>query len=137
VLGMEPRGEGRWLAEGEHRHGLVVYDRSPRGRGMMGAGTVHHVAFTIRDDSSDAWREHLASTGLRPTPVLDRRMFKSIYFREPNGVLFELATEGPGFVFEPRDRLGESLVLIGELEDRRDELEQRFPVLPNPRARLP
>ena len=134
VLGMEPPGEGRWLAEGEHRHGLVVYDRSPRGRGMMGAGTVHHLAFTIRDDSSEAWREHLASAGVRPTPVLDRRMFKSIYFREPNGVLFELATEGPGFVFEPRDRLGESLVLIGELEDHRDELEQRFPVLSNPRA---
>jgi len=134
VLGMEPSGEGRWLAEGEHRHGLVVYDPSSNMRGTMGAGTMHHVAFTIRDNDSDAWREHLASAGLRPTPVLDRRMFKSIYFREPNGVLFELATEGPGFVFEPRDRLGESLVLIGELEDRRDELEQRFPVLPNPRA---
>jgi glyoxalase family protein len=103
-------------------------------RGTMGAGTMHHVAFTIRDDNSDAWRDHLASAGLRPTPVLDRRMFKSIYFREPGGMLFELATAGPGFVFEPRDRLGESLVLIGELEDRRDELEQRFPVLPNPRA---
>jgi glyoxalase family protein len=134
VLGMEPSGEGRWLVEGDHRHGLVVYDQSPHMRGMMGAGTMHHVAFTIRDGSSDAWREHLASAGLRPTPVLDRRMFKSIYFREPGGVLFELATEGPGFVFEPRDRLGESLVVIGELEDRRDELEQRFPVLPSPRA---
>ncbi len=134
VLGMEPSGEGRWLAEGEHRHGLVVYDPSPHMRGTMGAGTMHHVAFTIRDNDSGAWREHLASAGLRPTPVLDRRMFKSIYFRDPNGVLFELATEGPGFVFEPRDRLGESLVLIGELEDRRDELEQRFPVLPNPRG---
>jgi glyoxalase family protein len=134
VLGMEPSGKGRLLAEGEHRHGLVVYDEAPSERGIMGAGTMHHVAFTIRDDSSAAWREHLASAGLRPTPVLDRRMFKSIYFREPGGVLFELATERPGFVFEPRDRLGESLVLIGELEDRRDELEQRFPVLPNPRA---
>jgi glyoxalase family protein len=134
VLGMEPSGEGCWLAEGEHRSGLVVYDEAPSERGTMGAGTVHHVAFAIRDDSSDTWREHLASAGLRPTPVLDRRMFKSIYFREPNGVLFELATEGPGFVFEPRDRLGESLVLIGELEDRRDELEQRFSLLPNPRA---
>jgi glyoxalase family protein len=134
VLGMEPEGGGCWLARGQGRHGLVIYDDAPSERGTMGAGTVHHVAFTIRDDDRDGWREHLTSAGLRPTPVLDRRMFKSIYFREANGVLFELATDGPGFVFEPRDRLGESLVLIGELEDRRKELERRFPVLPNPRA---
>ena len=134
VLGMEPAGGGRWLARGKGRHGLVVYDQAPRERGTMGAGTMHHVAFTISDDKSNAWRDHLRSAGLRPTPVLDRRMFKSIYFREPNGVLLELATEGPGFVFEPQDRLGETLVLIGDLEHRRRELEQRFPVLPNPRS---
>jgi glyoxalase family protein len=134
VLGMEPEGAGRWLARGEGRHGLVIVDEALNERGTMGAGTMHHVAFTIRDDDQHAWREHLAAAGLRPTPVLDRRMFKSIYFRESNGVLFEFATDGPGFVFEPRDRLGESLVLTGELEDRRRELEQRFPVLPNPRA---
>ena len=61
-------------------------------------------------------------------------MFKSIHFREPCGVLLELATYGPGFVFEPADRLGESLVLIGDLEARRKELEKRFPVLRNPRS---
>jgi glyoxalase family protein len=66
--------------------------------------------------------------------VLDRRMFKSIYFREPGGALFELATDEPGFVFEPADRLGESLVLIGDLDSRREELERRFPLLANPRA---
>jgi glyoxalase family protein len=134
VLGMEPEGGGCWLAGGAGRQGLVVYDEPPRERGTMGAGTMHHVAFTIRYDDRNAWRERLAAAGLRPTPVLDRRMFKSIYFREPNGILFELATDGPGFVFEPRDRLGESLVLVGDLEDRRNELEQRFPLLPNPRA---
>jgi glyoxalase family protein len=134
VLGMEPENGGGWLARGEGRHGLVIFDEAPSKRGSMGAGTMHHVAFTIRDDDRDAWRERLAAAGLRPTPVLDRRMFKSIYFGESNGVLFELATDGPGFVFEPRDRLGESLVLVGELEGRRNELEQRFPVLPNRRA---
>jgi glyoxalase family protein len=61
-------------------------------------------------------------------------MFKSIYFREPSGVLFELATDRPGFVFEPPDHLGESLVLIGDLESRRKELERRFPLIVNPRA---
>ena len=133
VLGMQSEGESRWLATGERRHGLVTYDRAPGELGMMGAGRMHHVAFTIRDGGQDAWRERLVAAGLRPTPVLDRRMFKSIYFREPSGVLFELATDAPGFVFEPADRLGESLVLIGDLEDQRAELEQRFPLLANPR----
>jgi glyoxalase family protein len=135
VLGMQPDGVGRWLAIGEHRHGLVTYDEPPAEPGTMGAGTVHHIAFTIRDGAQDAWRERLVAAGLRPTPVLDRRMFKSIYFRVPSGVLFELATNAPGFVFEPTDRLGESLVLIGDLEEQRAELERRFPLLPNPRAR--
>jgi glyoxalase family protein len=137
VLGLEPEGDGRWLARGERRQGLVIYDDAPDGRGVMGAGTVHHVAFTIRDRDRDAWRERVAAARLRPTPVLDRRMFKSIYFREPSGVLFELATDGPGFVFESPDRLGESLVLIGDLESRRNELERRFPLLPNPRSPTP
>jgi glyoxalase family protein len=134
VLGMDPEGVGRWRVRGEHRHGLVIYDDAPAERGIMGAGTMHHVAFVIRDGESEAWRERLARAGLRPTPVLDQRMFKSIYFREPSGALFELATDQPGFVFEPPDRLGESLVLVGDLEGRREELERRFPLLPNPRA---
>jgi glyoxalase family protein len=137
VLGMEPVGEGRWLARGGRRHGLVIYDQAPDERRAMGAGTVHHVAFAIRDGQQDSWRAGLAASQLRPTPVLDRRMFKSIYFREPSGVLFELATDRPGFVFEPSDRLGESLVLIGDLESRRAELERRFPPLPCPRATGP
>jgi glyoxalase family protein len=134
VLGMEPEGDGRWLARGERRHGLVLYDAAPAEQGIMGAGTVHHVAFTIGDGEQDAWRSHVAAAELRPTPVLDRKMFKSVYFREPSGVLLEVATDQPGFVFEPADRLGESLVLIGDLEHRRAELERRFPLLPNPRA---
>jgi glyoxalase family protein len=134
VLGMQPDGVGRWLVRGQRRHGLVIYDEAPPEPGIMGAGTMHHVAFVIRDGDSDAWRERLAAARLRPTPVLDRRMFKSIYFREPGGVLFELATDEPGFVFEPADRLGESLVLIGDLDSRREELERRFPLLANPRA---
>ena len=65
---------------------------------------------------------------------MDRKMTKSVYFREPSRVLFELATDQPGFVFEPTDSLGESLVLVGDLENRRAELEQRFPLLAHPRA---
>jgi glyoxalase family protein len=133
VLGMESEGEGRWLAQGARRHGLIVYDASPAG-GIMGAGAVHHVAFAIGDGEQDAWRSRVAAAGLRPTPVLDRKMFKSVYFREPSGVLLEVATDQPGFVFEPTNSLGESLVLIGELEHRRAQLERRFPLLPNPRT---
>ena len=109
VLGMEPEGRARWLAWGGRRHGLVLYDQAPAGRGIMGAGMMHHIAFGIREGESDAWHQRIVAAGLRPTPVVDRRMFKSIYFREPSGVLFELATDQPGFVFEPGDRLGESL----------------------------
>jgi glyoxalase family protein len=134
VLGMEAEGDRRWLAWGERRHGLVIYDAAPAEQGIMGAGTMHHVAFTIREGEQDAWRSQLAAAGLRPTPVLDRKMFKSVYFREPSGVLLEVATDQPGFVFEPPDHLGESLVLIGDLEHRRAALERRFPLLRNPRA---
>ena len=137
VLGMEPEGDGSWLARGEHRHSLVIYDEPPDERGQPGAGTVHHIAFAIRDGEERQWRDRVDAAGLRPTPVMDRKMAKSVYFREPSRVLFELATDQPGFVLEPVDRLGESLVLVGDLENRRAELEQRFPLLPNPLAAAP
>jgi glyoxalase family protein len=137
VLGMEPDGEARWLVSGGRRHGFVLYDVAPAAEGTMGAGTIHHVAFTIRDGEEDAWRAHLSAAGLRPTPVLDRKMAKSVYFREPSGVLLEVATDQPGFVFEPPGRLGESLVLIGDLEHHRAELERRFPLLHNPWTNKP
>jgi glyoxalase family protein len=134
VLGMEPAGERHSLARGERRHSMVIYDAAPQNHGQMGAGTMHHIAFAIRDGEEHSWRNRVAAAGLRPTPVLDRKMAKSFYFREPSGVLLELATDEPGFVFEPADSLGESLVLVGELENRRAELEERFPLLSNPRA---
>lgn len=134
VLGMEPEGVGSWLARGERRHSLVVYDEPPEKPGQVGAGTMHHIAFAIRDGEEQRWRDRVAAAGLRPTPVMDRKFAKSVYFREPSGVLFELATDRPGFVLEPADSLGESLVLIGDLENRRAELEKRFPLLANPRA---
>ena len=131
VLGMEAEGDRTLAGVGRAspRPGRSTTPRR-RSEGIMGAGTMHHVAFTIREGEQDAWRSHLAAAGLRPTPVLDRKMFKSVYFREPSGVLLEVATDQPGFVFEPPDHLGESLVLIGDLEHRRAELERRFPCCP-------
>jgi glyoxalase family protein len=95
---------------------------------------MHHVAFAIRDGEEQRWRDRVDAAGLRPTPVMDRKTNKSFYFREPSRVLFELATDQPGFAFEPADSLGESLMLVGDLEHRRVELEQRFPPLASPRA---
>jgi glyoxalase family protein len=134
VLGMAPGGEGSWLARGERRHSLVTCDEPPEEPGQVGAGTVHHVAFAIRDGGEQRWRDRVGAAQLRLTPVMYRKTNKSVYFREPSRVLFELATDQPGFVFEPADSLGESLMLVGDLENRRAELERRFPPLANPRA---
>ena len=102
----------------------VVVPREPR-PGRPGAGGVHHVAYRTPDaDQQRAWRERLVAAGLEVTPVIERYYFKSIYFREPGGALFEIATDGPGMtVDEPIDRLGQRLVLPPFLEPRRQEIE--------------
>ena len=100
-------------------------------RGLMGVGAVHHVAFRVPDDESQlAVREDVAALGYDVTPVLDRNYFRSIYFREPGGVLFEIATDPPGFaVYEPREGLGTNLKLPPWLETRRERLEEILPPL--------
>jgi glyoxalase family protein len=92
---------------------------------QQGRGGVHHVAFRVPDGETHvSWREHIAGLGLRPTPVIDRFYFKSIYFREPGGVLFEIATDGPGFAAdEPEEHLGERLALPPFLEPDRQRIE--------------
>ena len=85
-----------WECRGEKRGGFYVYDDAPEARGLPGAGTVHHVAWASTIEDHEAWREKVASIGGQPTPVIDRFYFRSIYFREPSGVLFEIATLGPG-----------------------------------------
>jgi glyoxalase family protein len=99
-------------------------------------GTVHHVAWRTPDDDQQLeWRAAVVAAGHDVTPVLDRQYFHSIYFREPGGVLFEIATDTPGFtVDEPADRLGTSLRLPPRLEPLRHELEQRLPGFTVPAA---
>jgi glyoxalase family protein len=99
--------------------------------GSMGVGTVHHVAFRVPDEQTQlALREEIAALGYNVTPVLDRNYFRSIYFREPGGVLFEIATDPPGFaVDEAEDELGTHLMLPPWLETRRDRLEEVLPPL--------
>ena len=120
---------------GERRGGFYVYDEPPAERGLQAAGTVHHVAWASQPEEHEAWRRVVAEAGGQPTPVIDRFYFKSIYFREPSGVLFEIATIGPGFTSdEPLETLGERLSLPPSYEQYRDQLEPILTPLPNPRA---
>jgi glyoxalase family protein len=124
ALKFEPEEGTSWLARGDKRGGRYVYDAAPAERGVPGAGTVHHVAWASLDDEQMAWRERVSAAGAQPTPVIDRYWFKSVYFREPSGVLFEIATMGPGFaVDEDPAHLGERLVLPPKFEHLRDRLE--------------
>jgi glyoxalase family protein len=133
ALEFESRGETEWQARGEERGGRIVYDRSDA-RGVQGAGSVHHVAWSCGMDEQDEWRARAIEGGARPTPVIDRFWFRSIYFREPSGVLFEVATRGPGFTAdEPQETLGEALTLPPDYEQYRDRLEQELTPLPDPR----
>jgi glyoxalase family protein len=133
TLAFEPRGESEWEARGDKRGGFYAYDEAP-GRGYGGAGTVHHVAWASTMDDHDRWRERVLAGGGSPTPVIDRFYFRSIYFREPNGILFEIATLGPGFATdEDPEHLGERLSLPPAFEHLRAELEPVLTPLPNPR----
>jgi glyoxalase family protein len=99
--------------------------------GVNSAGTVHHIAFRCADDKEQLrWREQLVDLGLHVTPVIDRFYFHSIYFREPGGILFEIATEGPGFtVDEPVEHLGDHLKLPPQYEEHRAEIERTLPAI--------
>jgi glyoxalase family protein len=130
ALGFEPG----YVARGDKRSGFYIYDEH-EGRGFQGAGTVHHVAWASTQEEHEAWRAAVEQAGARPTPVIDRFYFKSIYFREPSGVLFEIATLGPGFaVDEPAEHLGERLSLPPAFEHLREQVEPVLTPLPNPRA---
>jgi glyoxalase family protein len=134
TLGFASRGDESWEARGPSRGGLYAYDESPAERGLGGAGTVHHVAWSSTMDEHATWHERVAAAGMHPSPIIDRFWFRSIYFREPSGVLFELATTGPGFgVDEDMDHLGEALILPPAFEHLRSQVEPVLTPLPDPR----
>ena len=136
ALGFEPREDG-WEARGESRGGLYAYDPppAPPERGLQAAGTVHHIAWASKIEEHEAWREKVIAGGGHPTPVIDRFYFRSIYFREPSGVLFEIATLGPGFtVDEPLEHLGEKLSLPPDYEHLREQVEPQLKPISNPRV---
>jgi glyoxalase family protein len=122
----------RLKAPGDARATIVDLMRSDAPSiGRQGTGTIHHVAFRAEDDATQAaWREAVASAGYAPTPVIDRQYFNAIYFREPGGVLFEIATDPPGFaVDEEAAHLGEALMLPAKYEPLRDRIEAVLPPL--------
>ena len=129
------RENGGWELRGDLRGSTYVYDDLPAESGIPGAGTIHHVAWASRIDELADWRARVQQGGARPTDLIDRFYFRSIYFREPSGVLFEIATMGPGFATdEDQDHLGERLSLPPAFEHLRDRLEPVLTPLPNPRA---
>jgi len=133
ALAFEPRSEREFEARGSQRGGRVVYDVFDR-EGVPGAGTVHHVAWATATDEQEQWRERVLAAGAHATPIIDRFYFRSVYFREPSGVLFELATLGPGFTAdEPLETLGERLSLPPDYEPMRERLEQTLTPLPETR----
>ena len=124
-----------WEARGEKRGGRYLFDEPPAEPGLQGAGSVHHVAWASVPEEHMAWREKAIAAGAQPTPEIDRFYFLSIYFREPSGVLFEIATTGPGFsVDEPIEHLGEKLSLPPDYEHLRAEVEPKLRPVRNPRT---
>jgi glyoxalase family protein len=136
TLGFTRREGESWEVRGEQRGSIYAYDPAPPEiNRRQGAGSVHHVAFAAQMQDIEAWREAVADAGFRPTPVVERFYFKSVYFLEPSGVLFEIATIGPGFaVDEDEAHLGERLSLPPPFEPLREQLEQTLTPLPYPPA---
>jgi glyoxalase family protein len=115
---------------------LIDVKLSHTGQGVQGAGTVHHIAWRT-DDLEDqlAWQKHILDAGIRTTEVLDRQYFKSIYYREEGGILFEMATDTPGFATdEEKASLGESLRLPEWLESKRELIKQHLPAVNVPKT---
>ncbi len=137
TLGFDQEGAdgSRWTVGGDQRSSFYVYNEAPDEPGIQGAGSVHHVAFATYPEDQDRWQKHMSAAGAHATPVIDRFYFKSIYFREPSGVLFELATMGPGFTAdEPLEELGLNLSLPPDYEHLRDRLAGVLTPLPDPRS---
>jgi len=121
-------------SRGDSRGSYYAYDPAPEARGLSGSGTVHHIAWSSTMADHEAWRQRVIDGGGNPTPVIDRFYFRSVYFREPSGVLFEIATLGPGFSSdEPKEHLGEKLSLPPDFEHLRAQVEANLTPLPNMR----
>ncbi len=137
VLGFDATDDAslEWVSRGPRRGGFYAYDLAPEERGIGGAGTVHHIAWTAEDEDIEVWDERYRAAGRHTSGLVDRFYFRSVYSREPSGVLFEIATRGPGFATdEAPDAIGRSLALPPKLEHLREQIEANLTPLPDPRA---
>jgi len=132
VLGATPTGGNTWELRGDRRGGTIAFDAPPEARGLQGAGSVHHVAWGTTVAEHPRWLERLTEHGVHSTPVVDRHYFHSIYFREPGGVLYEIADDGPGF--GPDEELGRAIALPPWFEPQRAAIEAALTPIPDPRA---
>jgi glyoxalase family protein len=132
TLGFDTADGRSFESRGSSRGTYYVYDDAPHQRGLSGSGTVHHVAWASTLADHEGWRDRVIAGGASPTPVIDRFYFRSIYFREPSGVLFEIATKGPGFTSdEAKEHLGERISLPPAFEHLREQVEANLTPLPN------
>ena len=135
LMGARAVGDTTWELRGERRGGTIAFEPAPPGRARQSGGSVHHVAFGTTHAEHPAWQQHLAGAGVQVTPVIDRHYFHSIYFREPNGVLYEIADDGPGFAVDvPDEQFGTQIILPPKFEPDRERIEQILTPLPDPRA---
>ena len=138
VLGARALDGSTWELRGERRGGTISFDPPPAERSLQGAGTVHHVAWGTSVAEHPLWDRRLQEARVGATRVIDRYYFHSIYFREPSGVLYEIADDGPGFTRDmPVEELGSRVILPSWLEPHRAEVESRLTPLPDPRAGWP
>src|SRR3954469_8884974 len=134
TLGFTEVAEGEYRLDGDERHFHWGYDQTDQ-RGLQGAGTVHHIAWHSLDQDHLPWQQRVAEGGMRVTPVIDRDYFNAIYFQQPQGILFEIATTSPGFaVDEDPEHLGGALRLPVQHERLRPQLERLLTPLDNPRV---
>jgi glyoxalase family protein len=135
ILGATPAGDATWELRSAARGSTIAYDAPPAERGRQSAGTVHHVAWGTTVAEHPRWDERLRDAGVPTSGIIDRHYFHSIYFREPSGVLFEIADDGPGFTVDvPLERLGSEIILPPQLEPHRERIEAILTPLPDPRA---
>ncbi|MGA2469552.1 MAG: VOC family protein [Solirubrobacteraceae bacterium] len=138
VLGAREAGQRTLELRGSQRGATITFDDAPDGGGLQGAGSIHHVAWGTTVAEHPGWYERLEAAAVASTPIIDRHFFHSMYFREPGGILYEIADDGPGFAHDVSvAELGREVVLPPWLEPRRAQIEARLTPLADPRADWP
>jgi glyoxalase family protein len=135
LMNAEPHDGDRWELRGDARRGWITLDPIPDEPARQSGGTIHHIAWNTTEAEHGRWLEALQEAGIPNSGIVDRHYFRSIYFREPGGILFELATAEPGFTVDgPVEELGTRIILPPWLEQQRPAIEARLTPLPDPRA---